>query len=134
MGRREPDYQTTICCVVSLSQLLKEASIAVNTLSLSHSNKEVSHPQAEAKKKKKKKALEDTTPPATEGLVRSSRATLLPGTLSPGNERVRPLLPRPPFTPTELRPSAWHLTTNPKPAFAPATGTEADNGTWRSDS
>ena len=52
MGRREPDYQTTICCVVSLSQLLKEASIAVNTLSLSHSNKEVSHPQAEAKKKK----------------------------------------------------------------------------------
>ena len=103
--------------VVSLSQQLKEATAESTHLVSATQTQRTVTPRL-----KQKKALEDTKPSAKEGSSGAAELHYAPWGLSPGNERARPLLPRPPSTPTELRSSAWRLTTNPKPAFAPQLG------------
>lgn len=56
-GQKEPDYQTTICCVVSVSPVLKEASITESThlVSATQTKRTVTLRLRQKKKKKKNK-------------------------------------------------------------------------------
>ena len=113
--------------VVSLSQQLKETTAeSTHQVSATQTHRRVTP------RLKQKKALEDTTPPAKEGLIRSSRAALCSlGPLTWQWKGETPLAKTPIHTHwTEAICLASHH--KPQTCICPPTGREADNGTWKS--